>query len=103
MIGTKKRDCEVAAGFLRASAIGLALFLLYAMAGGCASNKVVEVKLTGTPGARVSGYYVQNGRRVPIDAALPVTLDSPGITQVAVRKTDPADELTVGATAGDGS
>jgi hypothetical protein len=84
-------------------AIALAIAVLSAAVGGCASSKPVEVKLTGTPGAKVNGYYVQNGRRVPLDATLPVTLDTPGITLVAVRKADAATVLNAEAKAVDGS
>jgi hypothetical protein len=63
----------------------------------------VTVKLTGTTGAPVKGYYVERGHRVDLNANLPVTLSKPGITLVAVKKVNAADQLSAAAQGKNGS
>jgi len=72
---------------------------------GCASAppKTATVELTGTPGAGVSGYYILNGYREDLKGKLPMTLIQPGLSQLAVRKDDPADNLEVRAKSADGT
>jgi hypothetical protein len=53
----------------------------------------VQIELTGTPGAEVAGYYIQNGRRIDLRGKLPLTLFDTGITQIAVRKVNKEDNL----------
>jgi hypothetical protein len=66
---------------------------------GCASAPppVAKIELTGTPGARVTGYYIQNGTREELKGTLPMTLYQPGVSQLAVRKEDPSSSLMVRA------
>jgi hypothetical protein len=72
---------------------------------GCASTppNVAKIELTGTPGARVTGYYIQNGTREELKGQLPMTLYQPGVTQLAVRKEDPSADLEVRAKDNHGS
>ncbi len=60
---------------------------------GCNAGPLITVELTGSTGASVSGYYIRNGHRINIDDKLPITLSDKGITQVAIRKSRPEDEL----------
>jgi hypothetical protein len=71
-------------------------FLLAACATPTPDN-TVKVELTGTPGARVTGYYIQDGVRQVFEGSLPMTLYQPGLSQLAVRKEDPAANLKVSA------
>jgi hypothetical protein len=72
---------------------------------GCASTppNVAKIELTGTPGARVTGYYIQNGTREELKGQLPMTLYQPGVSQLAVRKEDPSADLEVRAKDSNGS
>lgn len=68
---------------------------------GCASRQQppqqqqapTRIELTGTPGARVTGYYILNGKRVDLTARVPATLTPSGLWQVVVMKSDPQDEV----------
>lgn len=78
--------------------------MIMAMMVGCAaSREPTRIEIGGTSGGRVTGYYLQNGRRVELDTALPTTLSAHGISQLAVRKVNPADELRVSVSGHDGS
>ncbi len=72
---------------------------------GCASAppKTATVELTGTNGAGVSGYYIQNGTREELKGRLPMTLIQPVMSQLAVRKDDPANNLVVRAKTAEGT
>ena len=74
----------------------LAGLVLICMTIGCVTDKKV-VELSGTPGAAVSGYYIRSGRRIDLNGNLPITLQPPGITLVAVKKVNPADTLVANA------
>lgn len=54
-----------------------------------------EIRLSGTPGAAVSGYYICNSKRIELRGTLPITLREGGIIQLAVRKANAADRLEV--------
>jgi hypothetical protein len=63
---------------------------------GCAKRGgPVTVELTGTAGAPIEGYYLRDGRRVQLPSNLPVKIEQPGISQVAVRKRNVSDSLSV--------
>jgi len=72
---------------------------------GCATTKsgktastttqVARIELTGTSGAQTTGFYIRDGRRVDLDGMLPVTIAEPGVSQLAVRKTNKMDNLVV--------
>ena len=70
--------------------------ILLATGVGCQSEPVT-VNLAGTKGAGVHGYFIRDGRRTDFSGTLPMTLDKPGITLVAVRKDDPASVLEADA------
>jgi hypothetical protein len=79
---------------IRAVVVAMLVGLALGFAGsGCTSSDPVSIQLTGTKGAPVRGYYVQQGRRVNLDASLPVTMTRPGVTLIAVKKLNAADEL----------
>lgn len=67
----------------------LSLFLLL----GCSSTAPTTVSLTGTPGARVTGFYIRAGHRTDVNTTLPLTFSCPDVSLVAVRKLNPADAL----------
>ncbi|MGE5608786.1 MAG: DUF6717 family protein [Bacillota bacterium] len=56
---------------------------------------VIEIK--GTVAAPVQGYYIRNGKRIGLPGVLPITICEPGVSQVAVRKVNAQDNLTVSA------
>jgi hypothetical protein len=74
--------------------LGTGIFLLIAISfAGCASQPVADIQITGTPGAPITGYYVQNGQRVPLSSPMPLTIEKPGIQVIAVRKVNKDDSL----------
>jgi hypothetical protein len=82
----------------------IVLLMLLPFATGCSGNAPpTRIELQGTPGAPVTGYYIHNDRRVELNAKLPTTLPSTGISQFAVRKTNIADNLVVKVEGPDGS
>ncbi len=70
----------------------LSLFIL--LLSGCAKT-VATIHITGSPGAAITGYYVQNGTRVPLSGVLPQTLEKPGVQVIAVRKVNKEDALAM--------
>jgi hypothetical protein len=78
--------------------VGLLLMIGVVLASGCASGPPTVVDLTGTNGAGVDGYYIRHGRSVPFSGTLPMKITEPGLTQVTVRKLDPAAALSATAT-----
>src|SRR4051812_13258201 len=78
--------------------------MVAAMLVGCAaSREPTRIEIGGTSGGRVTGYYLRDGRRVELDTALPTTLPAHGVSQVAVRKVNRADELRVSVSGPEGS
>jgi len=70
---------------------------------GCqTATQPTRIEIGGTPGAQVGGYYVRNGKRVELHAALPTTLPSHGVSQFAIWKSNPRDNLTVKVQGPDG-
>jgi hypothetical protein len=66
------------------------------VARGCGHpTPATRIEIHGTPGALVSGYYVKDGHKLPLHAKLPTTLPSRGVSQFAVRKSNPQDDLIV--------
>ncbi len=79
----------------------LTLLLLTLM--GCATANHSErwrqgtttIKVTGTPGVRITGYYVQDRNRHPIASNLPFTLTETGLSEAEIRKANLDDAFTV--------
>ncbi|HEY2585490.1 MAG TPA: DUF6717 family protein [Tepidisphaeraceae bacterium] len=84
------------------SAFAIVVAFVFAGTGGCASPPT-RIELSGTAGARATGYYIQDGRRVEINAALPTTLPAHGISQFAVRKSNAQADLIVSVQGPNGS
>ena len=92
-------------------AIVIVLTVTLLATSGCAATKSramasptthVEIQLAGTSGARITGYYIRDGQRVELDGVLPMSIAVPGVTQLAMRKMDPKDDLVVAARGPDG-
>src|SRR5689334_4205469 len=67
-----------------------------ALAAGCSTpyeGNTTSVALAGAPGTTFSGYYVQNGRRVDISGAVPVTVTYPSLSELVIRKEHPEETL----------
>lgn len=78
--------------------VGGILVSIAAMLGvGCAAQKPqppIRIEFSGTPGAKIEGFYMVGGsQRVRFDAVLPTTLSLRGVSRFAVRKSNPADAL----------
>lgn len=92
-----------------ATAFSAALFFLC----GCASTKtdsatsstetVPAVELSSSKDASITGYYIAKGKRVELAGALPMTINPPGLSEVAVRKVDSQGTLVVSARTRSGS
>jgi hypothetical protein len=54
-----------------------------------------RIFIGGTPGAAFSGFYVVEGTRSRLAGRVPLTLDIPGISQVAIAKQNAADALDI--------
>src|SRR5262245_3575607 len=63
----------------------------------CGTTKPTVIELTGTPGAKVEGYYIRRGHRVEFEGTLPMRFSQNGLTQITVHKLDSADKLNVQA------
>jgi hypothetical protein len=68
---------------------------------GCATSSrnawqqgTTTINVTGTPGARITGFYVQDGQRHPIASSVPFTLSEPGLSEAEIRKAILADTFT---------
>ena len=72
--GVKKRVWWIIGGFAAILLAAAVLVLLYR------PPVEIELLISGTPGMRVTGEYSADGRRYPIDAAVP--------TRIAVRAGD---------------
>jgi hypothetical protein len=69
---------------------------------GAPAGKTATIELSGTAGASITGYYICNGKRIELHGVLPMTLRDPGISQLAVRKVNAQDKLTVAVHGPDG-
>src|SRR5688572_19102837 len=47
-----------------------------------------QIVLSGTPGATVWGYYIQDGTRFEIRHIIPWTLEAAGLSDVRIEKAD---------------
>jgi hypothetical protein len=54
-------------------------------------------QLSGTAGTIFTGYYVQDGRRVPVSGVLPRSFDSAGVSKFEFRKIHPDQRLAFAA------
>ncbi len=59
------------------------------------ATSLVEIRLSGTAGAAVTGYYIRSGQRIELSGTLPMSLGERGISQLAVRKAKAGDRLEV--------
>ena len=64
-----------------------------AAAAAAAARHTTQITLSGTEGAAVNGYYIQDGRRVEIADDVPWTLEAPGISDVRIEKVLRADTV----------
>jgi len=55
------------------------------------------LKITGTEGAPFTGYYLVEGRKVPISGSIPKTITDFGISGCEFRKRNSQDVLWLGA------
>jgi hypothetical protein len=62
-----------------------------------------QIRLSGTAGAPITGYYLVNGKRVALAGVLPMTFTNLVISQIAVRKVNKTDNLEVAARTEQGS
>jgi hypothetical protein len=95
------------------SAVALSGFLLGSgMVCGCrslqdstraSSKETATIELSGTAGAPITGYYICNGKRIELHGVLPMTIRVPGVSQLAVRKVNAQDNLSMAARGEDGS
>ena len=53
----------------------------------------VTVKLSGKADTPFTAFYIQNGHRVDVSAALPWTLHGTGITKFELRKINPNEAI----------
>jgi hypothetical protein len=72
---------------------------IVAAAVGCAgpSPGTTSVSVAGVGGSRVIGHYVQNGKRVAVDQAVPLSLSVSGLSELEVRKADPDGKIVIAA------
>jgi hypothetical protein len=57
------------------------------------STGVTEIQLTGIAGVPVTGYYVQDGRRTHVAAALPWRFEGTNVTKFEFRKVSSSDSF----------
>ena len=55
------------------------------------------LEITGTKGARFTGYYLVQGRKVSVSGSIPRTITDFGISGCEFRKGNPQDVLLLGA------
>jgi hypothetical protein len=79
--------------------ITLALTVLFV---GCATaprqsshGGVTRIAVTGTDGALLTAFYVQDNRRTASTNTVPWSLEVPGLSSLDLRKINPADEVVV--------
>lgn len=71
-----------------------------ALACGCASAPVSDrtiVKVGGTDGTAFTGYFVEGGQRIPLSGTIPFTFVQERLSELEIRKTDPAQSLQIAA------
>src|SRR5688572_10504771 len=66
------------------------------------AGSMITVKIGGAEGAAIRGFYIDDGKRIPLQRKLPVVLEGRGISIVAVGKLNAADNLSVEANSEDG-
>jgi hypothetical protein len=78
--------------------------LLFLLACACTTERAeswrqgtTTLKATGTPGAKIAGFYVQNGQRREIASDLPYVLSDTGIAEAELRKVNPNEAISVEA------
>jgi hypothetical protein len=80
--------------------LGVTTALLLSV-GGCAvptgSTDTTTVRIVGSAGARITGFYLQDGLRRPIEEPLPFTFTHTGLSELEVFKTRPNDTFTLAA------
>lgn len=85
--------------------LGAGSALLLCFICGCASrpkqpatsDALATVKVTGSQGAAVRGFFIADGKRSEFSASLPMMLRIQDMTLVAIGKTRPSDQMTVSA------
>ena len=74
--------------------------MLAALAFGCSTPKswghagTTHIVVSGPSGARVTGFYVQDGRKVAVSEAAPWTLSVPRLSSLEFRSTDSHDTVS---------
>ena len=69
---------------------------------GCATHSgnsawregTTTITVTGTEGSSITGYYVQDGHRRPINGTLPYTLKEIGLSTIEIRKAQLEEAFT---------
>lgn len=74
--------------------------MLTALAFGCSTPKswghagTTHIAVSGPSGARVTGFYVQDGRKVAVSEAVPWTVSVPRLSSLEFRSTDSHDTVS---------
>jgi hypothetical protein len=71
--------------------VSMALFRPRTGTGGTGTTKF---QLSGAAGTTFTGYYVKDGRRVPVSDVLPWSFAGAGVTEFEFRKIHPEQKLT---------
>jgi hypothetical protein len=53
------------------------------------------IRLSGTAGSPFTDYYVQKGQRIGITNTLPFSLTEKGLSEVAIRKANPSETVSM--------
>jgi hypothetical protein len=65
----------------------------------CASQSppslTTTMRISGTPGASFTGYYLTGGKRVEVSGVVPWSLSMSNVTRIEIRKANPNDEFRV--------
>jgi hypothetical protein len=56
-----------------------------------------SIQLSGAAGVSFEGYYVRDGRRVPLSSSLPWVFECPGISEFELQKINPRNTIIVQA------
>jgi hypothetical protein len=79
------------------SLTALGMFLV----GGCAQlpsgTGRTTVRVWGTDGAPVTGYYVQNGHQIPFASQLPFTFTHDDLNELEIHKAQPDSQFSIAA------
>jgi hypothetical protein len=82
----KRRVCSLIGAF------GIATLV------GCSTPQgITTINVIGPEGSHVAGYYVQDGRQVPVTATLPLSFSHDGLSELELRKESLAEPLTLAA------